>query len=546
MGSGQKREVLNTQERILSTDHNRAQAFLGSHIAELLRAMLNTTQGSDDLDAAAIQTTFSSSANPLRAEIFSGLLVRPTATTLEVLVEAGTVALIDPDSPASTDDSPYKVITDPGVTASGTLVIGAGAGSTRIDVIECSRVTGGESTLESDNRDVFDEVSGLFVPASLPKVRAGRLQYRVRVGTPGAGFPGTAAGWLPLAVVSVPTSATSVDGMTFWDVRPMIQDRSVQPFAIARTRPRIHKALVNAASVNAVTGTVDVDGPAIAGCSRRLGGMLRSGSVVADADNINCATAANQEPGISFTANRPWYLYLLTPFGLPRWARYTASGTRVPRSPRGIPVVSMTAPDTDGNPSAAISLPTLTGLGSNTAVGVAVAAGFAGSGGTQGAFFGDNENGYTLVSTDGGTTDPLPHTATTSLSGAPVAGLCRYDLTAGTHYPPHARALLCEFRASFACTFGSPFWQNLMSALLLIFSPNGGSQLTQMRLDMKGGVYQNVDPQSTSADHLIWVPLPSVYPTLAAPTQRFDMRYEAGGSVSAMTSGTLKIWGWKF
>jgi hypothetical protein len=113
---------------------------------------------------------------------------------------------------------------------------------------------------------------------------------------------------------------------------------------------------------------------------RRLGGRLRRGTPgtdfpVSGIDGLDLSDAANQSTVTSGGTN---YLYLLEPFGLPRWARYTdfTTGSRQPRSPRGIPVVSNVRPcHFYGCPSSPITLPTSTGLGSTTTLkGVAILA----------------------------------------------------------------------------------------------------------------------------------------------------------------------------
>jgi hypothetical protein len=350
--SGWKEEIYNPSERALSSDLMRMQRFKGADAAEIWRKQIQDTRGTDDSLAGggALPLTITTTA-PVSAEVHGGLLVRPQNGSLSLFVDDGIVTLIDPDSPENPDESIYKFVRDPGISVLGTLLMTANpAGSIRIDIIECARTGSPDLILETDNRDIFNPITGLFAPATVSKVSAGRLQYRVRAGVAGAGFPGLVAGWLPLAVVSNPPASTSNDDMTFWDVRPLISDRVWAPFKNAYTNPRLRRNYISIdrtavagkafligqvdASVHFANNGVDVGW-------YRLGGTMNRGTPGTDG-TCDLNDAANQSGALA----SPCYVYLLEPYGLPRWARYLDSiaGTRVPRSPRGIPVVTTIAP----------------------------------------------------------------------------------------------------------------------------------------------------------------------------------------------------------
>jgi hypothetical protein len=389
MSSGNKELNISPLERAVSTDIMRGQSFSGAMLSEFLRAILNTGQGTDDLDAGGLYVPNLVQGNPLSGEILGGLLFSPAVGSVASTVTPGAVLVFDPDAAPSTDDSQYKQILDPGTSA---LTLTAGAGGTRIDVIECARIQP-DTVLETDSRDVFNTVTGLFTAATVNKVTQAQLQYRIRTGTPGGGFPGTAQGWLPLAVASVPITATTWDTVTVWDVRPLLSDRVFQPFAVARETPLwLAQSSITAVVDGAKTlcvGNVEVTATDVAllitsgtptYSRRRLGGRLRRGTPGADfpvtgIDGLDLSDAANQSTVTSGGTN---YLYLVEPFSLPRWARYTdaTTGVRQPRSPRGIPVVTNVRPlHFYGSPSSPIALPTSTGLGTTTTLkGVAILA----------------------------------------------------------------------------------------------------------------------------------------------------------------------------
>jgi hypothetical protein len=138
MPSGAKELVINSLERAVSTDINRLQKFSNQYRAELMRALLNTSFGTDDSQSGGQYTPGSNSVTgtPVSSEIISGLLVQPQIGNFNVLVTPGFVWMLNPDG--APDDSPYKEVLDAGVPAAGTLTMSTNVSvSIRIDVIEC-------------------------------------------------------------------------------------------------------------------------------------------------------------------------------------------------------------------------------------------------------------------------------------------------------------------------------------------------------------------------------------------------------------------------
>ena len=364
MSSGLKQLIVNPLERAISNDIMRAQSFSGAMLQELLRAALNTTIGADDANAGGLYIPNTTQGNPVSAQIYSGLLFAPSIGGTGATVSAGVVSLYDPDTSPSTDDSQYKLVEDPGTSLLS--LTQNSSGSIRIDIIECSRVQP-DNIIETDSRDIFNTVTGLFAAATVNKVSLAQLQYRIRTGAPGSGFPGTAQGWLPLAVASVPTGTTVWDTVTVWDVRPLISDNISVFSSLWQTLPRRTKLLYsssnNGSTNHIVNGVVELNFGT--NTPFRIGGNLRRGSPGTDASTIDFSDSSNQEASINLSGSGLAFYYLMLPFNLPRWARYTGftSGSRIPRSPRGIPVLSRVAPEAViGNPSGAITLPAVYGF----------------------------------------------------------------------------------------------------------------------------------------------------------------------------------------
>lgn len=357
---GRTKMVINTQERAISTDINRLQSFAGKDNDELLRFMLQGRFG-DELQPG--QVFYSSGVTaPLSAEVIGGLMVRPTSGSFEVQVDPGVLVSFSPDG--APDESDYKYSRSGGVPAA-MLAIGPNvSGSIRIDVIEC-RVNPIPSVV-SDSRDIFDPSTGLFIASLVTKETAAQLEFRVRAGVGGTGYPAAQFGWLPLAVASVPNGAASNDDVTFWDVRPMLQDRdraAFQQFPLVSVgRPHLLDLDGRTNRVNAGSTLLNGYFRAIL-AGRVVGGAFRRGSPGAAADSIDIANIANQGAAIAEPLAGTVYVYACTPFALSRWATYAeAPASRIPRSPIGMLIVSSVVPDLFGSPSATIPLPASTGL----------------------------------------------------------------------------------------------------------------------------------------------------------------------------------------
>lgn len=384
MAGGRKVEVYNTRERLLSTDHNREQSFMADDTAEEYRKLLSTLTVRDASNSEEVETSGTVS-DPLEGHILGGLMVDPQGGSDNLLVTPGVCYLVDPDgvtgssdpNPASPDDNEFKFVKSDGEQVLGTLQIADNpAGTIRIDVVECRRIP--VNVDETDNRDIFDPSTGLFAATAVDKVVRSELEFRVRQGVAGAGFPGTVQGWMPLCVISVPalSSTPNVDNSTFWDVRPLVRDRVEPPFANTRLWSRSEQATAYCDDISAAA----VSHPVSGFCEGELigwrcGGTLRSGVPgTGDGDAIDILAAANQDGGVVLLGV-PWTLWALFPFGLVRWVRYNETGS--PRRPgpfRGIPVISQVSTLTLSHqtPFVAIALPASTGLAGTTSVGTAL------------------------------------------------------------------------------------------------------------------------------------------------------------------------------
>jgi hypothetical protein len=528
MASGFRRMRINTQERAVSVDINRLQTFAGQDSAELHRYLLDAYPTSVDEDLGTYHEP-NTLETPLRAEIIGGLLVKPQGGSLNIAVDPGVMFAIAPDS--SPDESNYKFLRDDGL-AIGTLLMTANAsGSTRIDLVECS--INPTDLIVADSRDIFNPATALFSATSVTKELRGRLQYRVTLGTPGSGMPARSPGWLPLMVASVPTGTTSNDTITFWDVRPLTADRSSGPQPRPHAVPKLRQSQINAITLTAVAGLIDAE---LNG--RRVGGRLRTGGVIADAQSIDVTAAANREAGFALVASQPWFIYLCTPFGLPRWARYTdGPAGRLPRAPRGIPIVSMVAPDTNGAPSATISLPTNGGLGGSVATteAICVSAGWADATAAMKGFYGDSQTGFMLAGYITGLTNPIV------TAGGAFAGSTTSFSFASTKFPPQAREILVEFQCLLGTTAASAY---AINPEIRIYAPDGVTQLTAMYPN-QGSTLYTAGAFTDTLRCLVWIPLPTPYPAATRSALRVDLHWGDTSGDTTYSASSSRILGWR-
>lgn len=557
MSGGMKEIVFNPSERAVSSDVLRLQYFKGADVAELFRALMDTSTTSDDLDANAIDVQVTGAGNPSSGEIINGLRVVPQVGNLSLLVTPGVAFIYDPDASPSADESQYKYLNDPGIPTVGSLLITPGGGGTRIDVIECARVgtpipgtTTGFSVLETDNRDIFNNVSGLFTPQTVNKVVAGRLQYRVRAGTPGGGYPGTASGWLPLAILSMPSSGTTCNDATFWDVRPLVCDRVLPPFNSSVALPLWKRAQYTVDTVLSAgkalllgdVQTMSSDPAFTSNAKYRLGGRLRRGTPGRDLsgtigyDGVDLNDVANMDPGASgFATGGIGYIYLANFLSLPRMARYTdyQSGQRIPRSCRGLLVVSNVAPTEYGSPGSNITSPTSTGFATTTQDAVCIGAVLYGAGGLAGATVADGKTQWCAG------TFPAVNGA---VSGPGVTDqIWTFTLTGGTSHPANAKALYVHVNLNNFVPANSGV---IVVAVSVLDSTSGESFALAYQEGTNqasgGGIPGDVN-------FTCRIPLPATYPLSAAatinPVRKVNVEFTSSATQNA-TTATLQVLGY--
>lgn len=561
-GSGNKRIVINTRERAVSTDQNRQADFSAAYVADVLHFMLNGRAIFNDLgDGAPLMTTAAGPiGTPIEAAVLGGLMVVCPAGGTELAVTPGAAILLDIDgltgspvvTPHSNDDSIAKVVVDrSGVLAgSGTLALTANAsGSTRVDVVEIRRLP---EIIELSSRDIYNDSTGEFTPAVVTKVDGSQaFEYRIRLGTPGAGLPASVQGWLPICVIGVPNGAATFDPCVLYDVRPLVSDRPNGLTASSESGPVDQNDLqvdaISQAGERRLAGqfkSQNSDG-------YRIGGLITTNDALgADQFWLDLMRAAFRETGFVAPTNGLAYLWLMTPGGLPRWVRYSQAsvapfGGRVPIGMRGVPVLTLKGPVGQAGRRAvgSVTLPTQSGIGPTaTDVGALACV----------VPFDNNATPAPFMVRDRRLAIAINATlsSATNLAVGLSTGAADYDtyaLVYGTHIPANAkRALIqadCTMTGSAAAEYHiRPHWAS---------SPPNDSLAAPVEVTVADGSTQlrGVVPAAGSftMQHVAWVDLtPRIPDPLLGvpPSQHVVIFWNQDTGVLTKSSSSAKVLGW--
>lgn len=424
---GQKHLKVNTLERAVSNDLNRLQEFGEAGLSDMARWMFGVVEQYSDIYGGLVTEFPPGARSPYtNAMVVNGLLPYPVNGTLDLMVQPGVMFVEDSGTP---DQSDFRYVRSDGVVSAGVLLLTPAPVATRIDVVECSLAA---DILEQDSRDIFDPSTGLFTPVLVDKVIAGKLAFRIRTGVAGAGFPGVVLGWVPLAVVSVPSGAATWNDCTLWDVRPLLSKSHAAPFveSISGVRTESMRTTID---YNAGSPTVI---PVTGFIANKNGSIRQDGMAINHPTNalyVDVLNAENHAAGYTPLNGYIAYLWACMPFGLPIWRKYTGSpdAPRKPCGMSGVMAVSHVGPGANGLPSLSIALPTAGGLGGTTQIASIVAASVVGAAKMQ------------QCVSDGTWSAPngcpaIVPTSTGALSGTVMS---RYDNLDGLYWPANSRAI---------------------------------------------------------------------------------------------------------
>lgn len=284
MASGQKEIVINNLEKLISDDSNDMQAFRAQILSDVVQALAARSYSNWEQPGVSVPSA-GAAATPMNGVVVDGLEMI-VDNPGSILVSKGVMGCWNGD-PATDKDSGFLLICDPGIQTLGVLTYAANSsGSPRCDVIECAI---DDDQIIQENRDILDETTEEFTPATVDKIVKGQLKYQITQGTPGAG-PGYRAGWLPIGLLVIQSGVTTGQ-VDFYDVRPLLRE-------LGQSLPQHdsffkHQVVPNVRNYVQVTGATPVANAIFDGISEcsidgvRFGGPLYRNSPLAAASIAN-------------------------------------------------------------------------------------------------------------------------------------------------------------------------------------------------------------------------------------------------------------------
>lgn len=339
MSSGQRRVFFNSRERVISDDHNTAQSYIAKDRAQMMRRLYNRPSTdrvgtiNPGLYRDLVALPGAATAGTVH-DCYSGLMVRPDAGSY-LTVDPGEAGFVVPAWAGSTsEDSTYIIIDSEGLGTAGTLAFTPSPTFPRIDVVECRPIESADANLP---RDII-QPDGTVASVNVDKLISGKLSFRIRLGTPDAGFPSVEQTWMPLAVIVTHPGAASFAACDIYDVRPLVGERTDAYWShqappdgtVAATNAAVYERSVAPSFTNPSTAygwwMGEAAGYRVGGCIWRNVASPTGFGVDGDFDFFDSSLPANRGVGPmapSVTTGELNCLMAVYPMGLPRWVRYS-------------------------------------------------------------------------------------------------------------------------------------------------------------------------------------------------------------------------------
>jgi hypothetical protein len=319
-----------------------------------------------------------------------------------------------------------------------------------------------------------------------------------------------------------------------WDVRPLLADLARPPHLVTEDFPRSYQA--HGSAIEESAGQWRARGLMVKDLSGwKCGGDLAPAQSGVTYLRLDSSAPTIQEAGFSATPERPWYLYLAQPFGLPRWSKLSPATSleRTPQAPRGIPIFSQKVPTglsgkvSSGTP---LSLPTATGLGGTTANATVVMAGY----------FGTGLPTFRPVTVEDGRATLYPPGVKLTPTSGDTTDVVTYSLVGNTTHPANAVEVLVVFVTVVTDTAGTKHLTE--NEVVVRDAPAGNDLYTRYRYQTEvvpaAGAY--------TSRFEMWLPLAPNLPTGDARTQQIQFTFGLSGGVAAAYSGQFAfVMGWR-
>lgn len=332
------RLIFNTRERLTSSDLNLMQRRIGWWVAEQMNALHNKSTFNHITQPGKETILTSSSGTQAHGDVFSGLLVVPHASYLEV--QGGIAGIVQPGLSDDAHDNTYVIAGHDGVTNATILYTTNSQGVGVWRIVEMQAV---DSLMSNASVDIWNALTKLFTSSIQSKLRRAILQFRIREGVVGS-FPVLDSAWVPIAAIYVPPGVSGYDYCDVWDVRPLVSARSSARFsrvfsqvtdwndgAGAAAWPRTLRANYYSDSINQkIVGHALVEAQNYLAGGRLINSVPAEGAdfggtgdTGGDASYFAPYQIKNRALGYTPTLGVHCAVYAVFPAGLPRWARWT-------------------------------------------------------------------------------------------------------------------------------------------------------------------------------------------------------------------------------
>jgi len=337
--SGVKTQVIQNLSRALSTDINALQHFTAASFTNAFRRMYNDSFVLGNSDNSS-WNEFVSPVNGtgVSADVTTGLKVRPFSNYL--LVSPGILGVHGTTtSYNSAVDSDYMLVSSDGVTSATELPFVANGSGIRIDIVEAALV----ETITTTSQDIYNPTTGVFTATLLTNTLQVSLQFTIRQGSSGAGYPGVTTGSLPLCVLIHNGATSTFADVDLYDVRPLLASRISGDTRMVLGNRFIAKnghyyGMNN--SGTQIGGTFDLQANTtnsfsgsftVHGYYRMRGRIAPTRPGGPDVETTNWAFTTSDYAVSMATPNSARWMYVLAvePYGLPRWSRYTTGNSAI-------------------------------------------------------------------------------------------------------------------------------------------------------------------------------------------------------------------------
>lgn len=325
--SGADNVDFNTLERALSSDIDLLQSVQARFLADLLAQTMSTK---------GLVSGAGSPTNTIADRVLGGLVASVNGLGVDVDVSPGALvqnsASISPVPGAY--DSDYRMA----ISRSVQTLVSPTPGANTFYLLEAQMT---DVVVSTQNRDIFNTGTGLFVSTPVPKIYERQIQFQFRAGT-ATQAPAPQANWVPIAIVFRTAGGGALGTADIIDVRPLWNEYLDNAGADTTLEAG---QLIPQSVPNARVNT------ALFELACRAGGRRLFARTTGSPINLSTETEL-QESGLVLSNGRLYYLYLAPWQGL-----HPKNAYDLDIEHQGLLILSAVPPDNQGRNSANITPP---------------------------------------------------------------------------------------------------------------------------------------------------------------------------------------------